>query len=106
MGVAACTRLETACTRLEVPSRQPVSGVLLGAENRILAQPSAHEVDPEDPQLCGPPSLSQAEKLLLSPLRARSRAHTRLGAELSCDCVQINPRDIRPGTKIGSGTWR
>lgn len=106
MGASACTRLETACTS---PARME-GGATPGVETRISIppsslQPSVESGDVDDPQLCGPPSLSQAEKLLLSPLRTRSRAHTRLGAELACDCVQINPRDIRPGTKIGSGTW-
>lgn len=102
MGVTACTRIETVC-----PAPIRVSAVQLGVEPQILAQPpSLSGPDSEDLQLCSAPSLSQAEKLLLSPLRTRQRVNTRLGEELACPaCVQINGQDVRPGTKIGSGTW-
>jgi len=77
--------------------------VLLGAESRILANPLSFSSDAnlDELHLCGPPSLSQAEKLLLSPSTKRSR----LSVELPRACVEIDAREIRPGAKIGSGTW-
>jgi len=44
-------------------------------------------------------------RLLLSPLNRRARSNARLSSDLARGCLEINPRDITPGTKIGSGTW-
>lgn len=105
MGVTACTRFETACSPPIAACSPPPPPLLLGSESPISAQSPAHGVGADEPRFCGPPSLSQAEKLLLSPLRRRSRASSRLATELADSCVRIDSSDIQLGAKIGSGTW-
>lgn len=96
MGMSACGRLETACARMDSVPTESI---------RVQAHVIPADVDPDDVNLCGAVSMSHAEKLLLSPLTRRCRSNARLSVELASGCVEINPREIRPGTKIGSGTW-